>query len=165
MSNKKELISKLRGVFASWEEFLEGRSEKDITVPAQPGKYSVSEVITHLHAWLELSTARVEAALLNKDPNLPDWLDGADPFYANDHVNGFNARIQEMHRTDSWSTRYREWSEGFSNFLELAERIPDSIMFDDQRYSWLRGYALAAVLDGALEHHQEHLDSTRNRMS
>lgn len=165
MANKHELINSLKTVFDSWEALLAGMSEEEITAQPRPGKWSVSEVITHLRSWQQISIARLEAALLNTDPNFPAWLSGADPFYAEDHVDKFNARIQEIHRSESWSTRHREWREGFLRFLELAEAVPDSIMFDSERYSWLRGHALAAVIEGACEHHQDHLDRLHNALN
>jgi len=162
MGNKQEMISSLTTVFDSWEAFLAGMTEEEITAQPRPGKWSVSEVITHLRAWQQISIARLEAALLNTSPNLPTWLGGADPFYANDHVDKFNARIQEIHSSESWSTRHRQWREGFLRFLELAEAVPDSIMFESERYSWLAGDPLAAVVEGTCEHHQEHLDGLLN---
>ena len=164
MANKHQLISKLLAIFASWEEFLAGIDEDEIDVHSQPGKYSISEVLTHLHAWQQVSIARLEAAISNKDPSYPEWLESADPSYVEDHLDEFNARIQEINRAESWSTRHRKWSEGFLVFIKLAETIPDSIMFDSERYGWLGGNALAAVLDGSRVHHQEHLDSVRSQL-
>jgi len=159
MNKKRELIDDLRKAFADWEALLAGVSESEII--ARPGndKWSISEVITHLCAWQEVSIAHLEAALLNTAPQFPAWLGSADPFYAEDHVDTFNARIQKLHRSQSWSTRHREWREGFLRFLELSEAIPDSIMFDKQRQPWLRGYSLAAVLEGSCQHHQHHLST------
>src|SRR5262245_20349412 len=113
MVNKDKLINSLKTVFDSWEQLLAGMNEEEITAQHRPGKWSVSEVITHLRSWQQISIARLEAALLNTNPNFPAWLGGADPFYAEDHVDTFNAQIQEIHRSESWSTRHREWREGF----------------------------------------------------
>jgi hypothetical protein len=162
MTNKHKLITALRTVFASWEKLLAGMSEQEITAQPCPGKWSVSEVITHLHAWQQISIAHLEAALLKTDPNFPAWLGEADPFYAEDHVDKFNARIQEIQGSQSWSTRHREWREGFLHFIELAEAVPESVMFDREACFWLSGYALAAVLEGSCEHHQHHLDRLRH---
>src|SRR5262245_15390782 len=111
MANKHEPINSLKTVFDSWAVLLAGKSEEEITAQPRPGKWSVSEVITQLRSWQQIPIARLKAALLNTDPNFPAWLGGADPFYAEDHVDEFNARIQEIHRSESWSTRHREWRE------------------------------------------------------
>jgi len=50
----------------------------------------------------------------------------------------------------------RNWREGFLHFVELGEAVPEQELFDAQKYAWLEGYALSDVLQGSLEHHQEH---------
>lgn len=157
MAHKQKLINELKAVFDNWEKVLAGMNEVEITAQPRPGQYSISEVVSHLHAWQQISIAYVKAALDNTHPKFPAWLRGADPSYAEDHVDEFNARIQELWRAYSWSTRYREWKDGFLLFRELAEAVPDAIMFDSERHSWVRGDSLATVLQGSCEHHQHHL--------
>ena len=163
MANKQKLINDLKAVFDSWEKVLAGMNEIGITARPRPGQYSISEVVIHLHAWQQISIAYVKAAD-NTHPKFPAWLRGADPAYAEDHVDEFNARIQELWRVYSWSKRYREWRDGFVYFLELAEAVPDLVMFDTKRYSWLSGSSLAEVLEGSCEHHQHHLNGVLNAM-
>ena len=158
MRNKDELLADLDAVFHNWERLLAGKSEAEITARPGPEDWAIRDVIVHLHAWQQVSIARLEAALRDAEPQLPAWLGGADPFFAEDHVDDYNARIQEIHHGQSWSSVHREWREGFLRFLELANAIPEAAMFDAERYAWLRGYALSAVLEGSREHHQEHLD-------
>jgi hypothetical protein len=158
MTTKGEFIDNLRTVFDKWEKLLAGMSEGEVTAPLGPGEWSISEVITHLWAWQQISIARLEAVCLNTDLQFPTWLGGADPFYAEEHVDDFNARIQETQNGQSWSRRHRDWREGFLHFLELAEEIGESDMMDTNRCPWLGGYALSAVLEGSCGHHQEHLD-------
>src|SRR5919198_5681694 len=140
MASKQELIHGLRAVFQSWEKVLGETSEGRVAAPLRPGGWSISQVITHLCAWQQISVAHLEAALTDSDPHFPAWLGGADPFYAEAHVDDFNARIQETRLSQSWSKRHRDWREGFLRLLALAERVPDSILFDTERFSWLRGY-------------------------
>lgn len=157
-SNKHELLASLREVFRSWEKLLAAKSEEDITARRGPEDWSISDVIAHLTAWQQVSIARLEAALLETEPEFPAWLAGADPFCAEDNVDDFNSRIYRISRGQSWSSVYRDWTEGFIRFLELAEAIPENRMLDTERYPWLQGYALSAVLQGSWEHHQEHLE-------
>ena len=73
-------------------------------------------------------------------------------------MDDFSARILRISRGQSWSKVYRDWTAGFARSLELAEAIPETTMFDRQRFTWLKGYALSEVLKGSWEHHQEHLE-------
>jgi hypothetical protein len=158
MKSKHELVEDLKDVFGRWETFLRGRSEQDLTTRPPSGKMSVAEVVTHMMAWQQLSIARLDAARLDTAPRYPAWLEGADPFFADDHADEFNARIRQLHQGEPWETRYREWKEGFERLLALAESIPESDLSAAGRYPWLRGDALAAVLEGSFEHHCEHLE-------
>ncbi len=160
-----DLVESLKRVFGDWEALLGGLGERQIMAQPAVGKMSIGETITHLMAWQQLSMARVDAALLGTEPQLPAWLGGADPFHADDHADEFNARIRELWHGQAWSSRHQEWRELFQRFLQKAAAVPESMMTDAARYPWLRGSALSAVLEGSLEHHQEHLDRVRARQA
>lgn len=155
---KHELLADLREVFRRWEKLLASKSQDEITARRAPEDWSISDVVAHLTAWQQVSIARLEAALLETEPEFPTWLGGVDPFLAESNVDDFNSRICAIARDQPWSSVWRGWAAGFIRFLELAEAIPENIMLDTERYPWLRGYALSAVLQGSCEHHQEHLE-------
>ncbi len=145
-------------MFQAWDALLKSKSVSEITSQSRPSQWSLSQVIAHLMAWQQISIARVEAALTNSEPAFPPWLGGADPYYAEDHVDEFNAAIQRFHRGRSWPDIHQDWTGGFLRFLQLSETVSEEAMFDAVRFPWLNGYPLSAVLEGSLEHHQEHLD-------
>ena len=159
MNDKPDLLASLRAVFDDWENLLAGKTEEDITAQRFSAGWSIKDVIAHLRAWQQISIARLEAALLNTQPEYPTWLGGADPFYAEDHTGEFNDRIYKIYHDQSWSSVHQTWREGFLHFMELGKAIPEKEMHDTQKYPWLKGYALSAVLQGSSEHHREHLDS------
>jgi hypothetical protein len=159
MSGKKELLANLRAAYDAWETLLADRSEAEIAAKSLPAGWSIGDVVAHLLAWQQISIARLEAALRNTEPKLPVWLAGANPFFAEEHTDDFNARIVKIYRDQAWSSVHRTWREGFLRFLDLGAAIPEDRMFDPERFPWLKGYALSAVLHGSYEHHQEHLDA------
>ena len=156
MNMKEHILTAMKEELNLWEELLASMSDEQITAPLLPSNWSTKDVIAHLRAWQQVSIARLEAALLNTDPELPAWLGGVDPFYAEEHADDFNARVFEIHLGDSWSTLHGDWRDGFLRFLQMAEAISDTMMFDTQRFSWLGGCGLSAVLEGSHDHHQEH---------
>ena len=164
MRSKHDIVEDLRAVLGQWDTLLSGRTEAAITARRLPTDWSISDVVAHLMAWQQVSIARVEAALRRKEPKYPNWLGGADPFFAEDHVNEFNARIHELYRQESWSTVHRSWRSGFLRFLELADAISENELLETGRYPWLNGDALAAVLEGSLQHHREHYESVSARL-
>ena len=157
MSSKKELLRNLRDILDAWEAMLQSNRAHEIAAHRQPAEWSIRQVIAHLRAWQQISIARIQAARLNTEPVLPEWLSGADPFYAEDHVDEFNKAIQETYVGRSWESIHQEWRDGYLRFLDLAAAIPEPVIFDPKRFPWLRGYPLSAVLEGSWDHHKEHL--------
>ena len=159
MSNKQELIADLKTVYDDWERLLGAAADKQLVTRRVTSEWTLKDLVAHLMAWQQLSIARMQAAMAGRDPELPAWLGGADPFYANENVDVFNAKIYAIHQARPWPEVHRDWQEGFAHLLKLAETIPDEALFDDNRYTWLRGGALSGVLEGTCEHHREHLDA------
>ncbi len=161
---RQDLLTGLRTAFDTWETFLSERTEGEITARRRADEWSISDVIAHMMAWQQVSIARLEAALADSEPVYPGWLGGADPFFAEEHVNEFNARVHAIHRDEAWPSVHRAWRDGFGRFLELGEAIPEEQLLDASRYAWLKGNPLVAVLEGSLEHHQEHYRTVSARM-
>jgi hypothetical protein len=158
MKDKEELLASLRAVFGDWEDLLAGKRESEINAKSRADGWSIKDMIAHLMAWQQISIARLRAAELDAEPQYPAWLDGADPFFAEDHTHQFNARTRKIYHDEPWSIVHAAWGEGFTQFIELAGAVPEDLLFDAKRYPWLRGYALYAILEGSFEHHREHLE-------
>jgi hypothetical protein len=157
MNDKQQMLTTLREVFNRWETLLAGLSEAQITAPQPGDNLSIKDVIAHLRAWQQVSIARLEAAQRNQEPVFPAWLRGSHPD-SEEETDEFNARIYETYQEQSWSQVHQAWREGFLRFLELGEAIPEELLLDTERYPWLNGYALFAVLRGSYGHHEEHLE-------
>lgn len=154
MNDKQEIIASLREEYNRWEELLAGLSEEQITTRHLPANLSIKDVIGHLRAWQQVTLARLEAALHDREPELPDWLAGEDP-ESDDHLEEFNARIHETYREQPWSSVHQDWRDGFRRVLELGEIIPEKDLLDPEKYPWLEGYPLIVVLTGTHEHHHD----------
>jgi hypothetical protein len=158
MNNKQHILTLLREEFNRWEALLASLNEEQITVRQLPANLSIKDVIAHLRAWQQVSIARLEAALLNREPEFPESPAEFDLDTEN-NVDGINAWIYETYRDRPWSSVYHDWKEGFLRFLELGEVIPETDLLDAGRYPWMRGYSLAASLLGSYEHHHDdHLE-------
>lgn len=155
MNEKKQILGMLKEEFERWEALLAGLSEEQITARQLPAGLSIKDVIGHLRAWQQVSIARLEAAQRNQEPVFPDWLAGLDA-ESEDELDQFNARIHETYREQPWSHVHQLWKDGYLRFLELGEAIPENELMDAEKYEWLKGYNLYAVLHGSYEHH--HVD-------
>lgn len=156
--NRDELITQLHSIYDKWEELLGRMNVEDIVRPRFERDWSVKDFIAHLWAWQQISVARFEAALRGGDPSYPAWLQGTDPFVAEEHTEVFNARVRAGNQDRSWADVHQDWSQTFLRLIDLAERTPDDALFEEGRYTWLMGYPLSGVLTGSLEHHEEHYE-------
>jgi hypothetical protein len=151
-------MTMLRGEFNRWEALLAGMSEAQITARNLPSDLSIKDVIAHLHAWQQVSIARLEAALLDREPEFPEWLAGLHP-ESEENTDQYNESIYQAYREQPWSSVHQVWREGFLRLLELAEAIPEEALLEIGRYPWMEGYPLFAVLQGSYEHHHDdHLE-------
>jgi hypothetical protein len=106
-------------------------------------------------AWQIRSIARLEAALVNKEPEFPKWPVEPEPD-PGDNSDEINAWIYQTYHDQPFSSIHPAWSAGFQRFLELGQAIPEKDLLDPQRYPWMEGQPLAMVLIGSYEHH--HID-------
>jgi hypothetical protein len=86
----------------------------------------------------------------------PGWPAGLDPDA--DNVDAINAWIYESRHGAPWEEIHREWRERFLRLIELGEAMPEKDLMEAGKYPWIKGSALAAVLVGTYEHHEEHLE-------
>ncbi len=156
MDNKQEMLALLRDEFARWQEFVAGKREIELVTPDPNSEWSLKDILAHLRGWQQISIARLEAAIENREPNFPAWVAelGADWEH---HTRKTNALLYENNRDKTWADVYGEWHTGFTRFLELAQQIPEPDYFEIGKYAWLNEYPLAAVLRGSYNHHHEHL--------
>lgn len=163
MYMKIHIIAALREEFDHWERVLSGLSETEIAGDSNVNALSIKDEVAHLMAWQQRSNARLEAALHNREPQMPEWVAGRSDESEED-TNDINAHIYEAFRNLSWSQVHQQWHSGFIRLLELSEAIPEPALLDSSRFEWLGGYSLADVLLGTYDHHQEHLDKLLERL-
>jgi len=164
MSMKNHLILALREIYDAWEFTLADLSEAQITTSPEPGVWSVQDDLAHLWAWQQRSIARLEAALHDRQPVMPAFLSGVD-FVTEENVDVINAHIFESFRDQPWSQVHQDWRSGFLKFLDTAAQISEKDMLDWDKYPWLDGYSLAAILLGSYEHHLEHLENLLDKLN
>jgi len=157
MNMKEHILAALREQFDSWEELLASLSEEQITAPHFDYDWSIKDVIAHLWAWQQISIARIEGGLHNREPEFPKWIlrlgeDGED------NTDRVNALTFETNHEKPWSEIYQNWKDGFLRFLELGNDISERDLLDGDRYSWLKGHSLDFILVASYDHHHEHLE-------
>ena len=160
MNMKEHILAALREQFDRWEEFLVNLSEEQITSPRFDFDWSINDVMAHLWAWLQISIARMEGGVNDREPDFPEWIVESIENWEED-ADRVNALTFEMNHQKPWSEIYRNWRNGFRQFLELGDQISERDLLDGDRYRWLKGYSLAFILVASYDHHQEHLEKLR----
>src|ERR1043165_9879550 len=74
MNMKEHVLAALRDEFDNWEKLCSGLREEQITAPRFDLDWSIKDVIAHLWAWQQISIARMEAGLHNREPQFPKWI-------------------------------------------------------------------------------------------
>jgi hypothetical protein len=157
MNMKEHILTALREQFGRWEELLASLSEGQITAPSFDFNWSIKDVVAHLWAWQQISIARMEAGVLDREPEYPKWILSLGEDWEED-ANLVNALTFETNHEKPWSEIYQNWKNGFLRFLELGNQISERDLLDGDRHSWLKGYSLAFILVASYDHHQEHLE-------
>ena len=164
MNMKEHILAALREQFDRWEELLASMSEEEVIAPHFDYDWSIKDVMAHLWAWQQISIARMESGLLDREPEYPKWIVSLGEEWEED-ADRVNALTYETNHEKPWSEIYQNWKNGFLRFLELGKEISERDLLDGDRYKWLKGYSLAFILVASYDHHQEHLEKLTTWLS
>ncbi len=154
---KEHILAALREQFEHWEELLASLSEEQITAPDFDREWSIRDVMAHLWAWQQISIARLEGGVLDREPMYPQWITSIGDDWE-ENADRVNALTFDNNHEKTWSRVYQNWKNGFLRFLELGNQISERDLLNGDRYPWLKGYSLASILVASYEHHQEHFE-------
>lgn len=117
----------------SAEGLLASISEEQITTPQFDFDWSIKDVIAHLWGWQQISIARMEGGVFDREPEFPKWVMELGEVWEED-ADQTNARIYQNFHEQFWSTVYQAWREGFLHFLKIANQISERDLLDGGRY-------------------------------
>jgi hypothetical protein len=155
MNMKEHILMALREQFNNWEILLATLGEDQATLPHFDLDWSIKDVVAHLWAWQQISIARMEGGLRDQEPEYPAWIVSIGDGWEED-ADRVNALTFERQHDKPWSEIFQNWKNGFLKFLELGNKLSERDLLDGDRYPWLKGYSLAAILIASYDHHQEH---------
>jgi hypothetical protein len=162
MNMKDHILAALSEQLADWETSLAGLSEEQLTRPAFDKDWSILDVMNHLWGWQQITLARMEAARLGSEPTLPSWLTSYEGDWAAEDADAFNAWMHNHFHQRTWAETHQQWRLGFLQLLESSRSVPEPTLLDGDRYVWLNGYPLSAILVSTYDHHAEHMDTLRD---
>jgi len=157
MNMKEHILAALREQFNSWEELLASLSEEQIITPHFDYDWSIKDVMAHLWAWQQISIARMEGGVQDREPEFPKWVVELGEDWE-ENADRVNALTYETNHEKPWPEIHQNWRDGFLRFIELGNEISERDLLDGDQYSWLKGYSLAFILVASYDHHQEHFE-------
>ena len=157
MNMKEHILAGLREQFERWEGLLADLSEEEITKPQFDLDWSIKDVMAHLWAWQQISIARLQGGVKDREPEYPRWIVDSVEHWEED-ADRVNAVTFEQYHNKSWTEIYQNWRNGFLQLLEVGHQISERDLLDGDRYAWLNGYSLAFILVASYDHHQEHFE-------
>lgn len=161
MNMKGHILAALREQFEKWETLLRSLNEEQLTTPEFDLDWSIKDVVAHLWAWQQISTARLEAGVNDTQPAYPRWIVDSVEKWEED-ANQVNAVTFARCHNKPWSEIHDTWRSGFVQLLETGDKVPERDLLDGSRFSWLNGYSLAFVPIASYDHHQEHFEKLTN---
>lgn len=163
MNMKEHILAAMREQFELWDELLSSLSEREVTAQRFDLDWSIKDVVAHLWAWQQISIARMEGGVLDREPKYPGWIVDSMEDWEED-ADRVNALTFEKYYEKSWSEIYANWRNEFLRFLALGNDVSQRDLLDGDKYPWLKGYSLASILISSYDHHQEHLEKLRDSL-
>jgi hypothetical protein len=161
--DKSEWLAALRDQFRQWNELIAGlRAEQITSVP--PGDYSVKQAVAHNWAWEQLTLARLEAALEDREVRFSLWPTPHEAGDDDELQDSINANIQAMTHDLSWERIYTDWQKTFQRVIELTEQLPEDKLMEEGRYPFMGGYRLMGQITTTWDHHGEHLRDLKTHL-
>ena len=159
MITKSDYVMQLHNEYIRWNKLF-GMNKRAGTKKILNGYNRVlTDVMVHLLAWQQVSSARLSAAFLEQPPEYPKWLEGFDPdVKSNELTDTCNTCITEIYHNVPQDVVIDSWRDGYLSFIRIVEELSEEILFKDNAFEWLRGYALKDVVEGTLAHHREHYE-------
>jgi hypothetical protein len=157
MQMKDHILAALKEQFDEWEKLLTRLTDQEINKPQFDLGWSIKYVIAHLWAWQQISIARLQGGLQDREPDFPTWIVESVENWEEDANRVNNLTFETLHASP-WSEIYQMWRNGFLQFLALGEKISERDLLDGDRYPWLHGYSLAFIIIASYDHHQEHYE-------
>ena len=153
--NKTDVLNTIQSAHANLEELLAPLNESQLCTPTLEGQRSIKDILVHLGAWERLCAGWIEALLCSETPDMP----GEDE-------DTINERIFQENRNRPLHEVQEDFHAAYQQFLRqvqaLFQILPEEDLNDPNRFSWLEGHSLLALIAGnSYDHYQEHAEQVR----
>jgi len=157
--NKQELLAIVEKEAEEWEMFLGEVGDERMEQPGAAEEWSFKDVVAHLSTWRGNSLARLRAARQDQTPSSQFWPAGWDEENDKD-LEKINEWIYKENCDRSLRDVLNESRQQYRYMRELVRTLSNEDLFDPNRFAWMEGKPLAALID--FRHfHEEHEPALR----
>jgi hypothetical protein len=157
--DKAKLLEQIDAGQASWEALLADVGDERMEQSGVADDWTFRDVAAHLNAWREWTLARL-AAGVGEEPPLPPWPAGMNEESAAE-VDEINAWFFERARNRPVGEVIAESREQFQQMRAAVEALSPEALSEPGHFPWAADFPLSAVVEGSLEHLEEHEQMTR----
>jgi hypothetical protein len=152
-------LEQIDAAHAAWEALLAEADDELAERPGVTGDWTLRDVAAHLNAWRSLTLERLAAAGRGETPGFP-WPTGMSE-ESPAGVDEINRWMTERDRGLPTPAVFAESNAQLLQMRAAVEALSDADLLEPGRFAWLGGLPLSAVLDGSLEHLEEHMAEIR----
>ncbi|MEN9938093.1 MAG: hypothetical protein RLZZ387_4672 [Chloroflexota bacterium] len=154
--SKAALLDEIERERMVWEQLLSAVGEERMQQPGATGEWTFKDVVAHLNGWRTRTLARLDAARVGAEPEPPPWPADLDE----DTEAGLaqiNAWIERASRERSLQEVLDEARRSFDLMRDAVLALSDEELADPNRYPWMGGEPVGAVIGYSFGHlHEEH---------
>ena len=146
--NKTQLLLACQQGYDALENTIASLTPDEIT-SAEPGEWSVKDILAHLHEWQQMLFRWYEAGVHGETPAVP-----ADGFKWN-QLPALNQKIYEQYRHQPLNQVLAQWRSSHQQTISLIESLSHEDLITPGLYPWMNENTLIAYLAANGSSHYE----------
>lgn len=154
MLGKPALLAQIEHEQALWQQFVAEVPQERMLEPGATGYWTFKDTVAHLDAWRIRTQERLDAARQGRSPAAPPWPAGLSE---EDDIDQINEWLYQANRERPLEAVLDAYHGSFQRMSDAVAALSDEELSQPERYPWMDGYPLAAVLASSFEHfHIDH---------
>jgi hypothetical protein len=146
--SKKELLKRIEEEHSALFKTIEGVEKKRLLEPGACEQWSVKDILAHLAEWQTMLLGWYDEGLKGNNPQTP----AADLKW--NQIPALNERIYQKWKNAPLEKVFQELDTTHKRTVELAESLPEDVLFRQQLYPWMRNWPLARwITSGTISHY------------
>jgi hypothetical protein len=160
LNTREALLSTVQGLRADLDRIIAEVDAERIVEPGSFEAWSFKDLIAHLTGWRLVTAARLEAGMLDREPQFPwpDRFDQEGGDLEEGNVDAINEWFYVTNRDKSLEQVLQESNDAFDRVEQAIATMPEAALLEPGQFDWLywTDEALGpAVVRGTYSHYHE----------